>query len=1793
MHRSLVFVCVIVSLLAFCPTVVRAQSHQSDDLALSPTLASSGSAVSGDVEVLESEFRYTVREVATGESLWQIATTRAGLDYEGAVLFELSPSDVGLLALLSDPSGGYYIEVCAGGTGALSRQAIPAAGHTPTGRVLTISDGGICFAVEVVPDDGVGWASLLFQLSELDFIGGVPREHSEVQQMLDAGYAAICAGDVDASEYVDYLDLAEAADALATGVTTTAADINRDGLVDVADLQAVVADLGCRSVWKHSEFTYPIGDAAVTYDDLGGIVFSHAEAEYERQLPDASQVIAVTYIPDTEHLPVPVFHDVPWTLVGTELRFTMLGHGEYVIEYLAPGLDGMERRAAIVDHLAATRQDECVVEWSAEHRGTRSVGISMQFANGKFRPGTLAVVRASAAGVDLIAEGVVTVNAAPIDPASLSASPGGMEYQLLCQPGSLMYFAADPISICGESSSSNSTMELSVASTPALGLITTGDQDADGFWDDLEVLVGSDPTSSVSIPLATVDRDGDGLSDAFECGQFGSNPVLIDSDHDGVTDWDENRMGFLPLAVDSDDDGVLDRDEYVYRLEDSDKDGVGDLFELFFGTDPLLVDSDRDGASDGEEIRFGTSPTDGIIRMPAIGAGTDTDGDGIADSAESRVYGSDPENRDSDGDGLDDGNEVLAGRHVGIAEHSDTDSDSDGLTDLHEQNLGTDPGNNDTDGDQVSDHQELLLGGDPLSEDAYTPSSDGYDVTWSPVQLYATGQGGDAFAEMGIGTQFGSTRSCRWSRPDAASVSFSRANLQQNHIVCGDGALHSSVVAPLSTEIPAGAGQSVRISWNVKGSYRAQVDIYVPPIARNLEVMAIPVSGDVLDAEIFNGCVYQGLLRLSIEKTRSGDDSWVSTQGVVDLVLVPSDGELFDDVLVSREKLVVGVNNEPNTAAFAAGASNVHPRIVPPTQASPADNHPYLSPFVYGPGPFWRSSGQIDGRAAGLRAYHNSIGLRIPGYLARAAGGLELEVAYEGPPPGLEEHIVARDPGSASNTAKMKFPYKFRLWPQDPQDLTPEFYSLREYFANSGYLANGQRVLVSDLPSEYGGDSFNIWFAVEALSPSDSWMGDRVSLSLKLLSREPPGVRYDPRCRSLQEGTEEETNTIWEEAVQSYEIDVTAFEMILRRASAYAIGFEGDPYSAGFAGTRLDLQAVEASARVDAIERVDAISSDGVSAVVLSLIPRPPSHVTTTMHQGGGNVTVPVVFPLTEVVPPLPLTEAEIRAHWDLPRVEGTDFLIVPPSFGRLRYSGESTGGTLRQAPDGYGHNFDFTRTHVSEVNDYGTSVKFDWEEDGHVYSQYAYRSLLTVQPPVVFVHGLWGNSGDSYWPRDVWRMSTPSGILDESTLDDRPRPEANYDLLSVDYADLHSEGFDRTLHRLNEKVMETKWRARRGLLDMRVQGFWPGSCARGLRVDAQRVDVVAHSMGGLLTQLAVSDIEGSFPRLLIGGFAPPGLGGKNYSPQGVSNFTLERLAELPVEYLPGEALDYLRIDNLGAGDFRFVVTLGTPYDGSPLSNAAASNAGASLSKRAKVATLRFGDADDPVQYLGGLNEALVDLGYGSTALIAMRPGNDALKQMAAIPPVRYPPARQMPTVFAFAGELPPGVRSWTMNSVAEQALSLFGSPPVDGVSPPAVLLLRLFFGASDVVVDEIAPGDRTAWNAYRAAAGRFASSMVLADRVLSLSSQRSDGVVTVQSQLAGGAGAYVPSTNGEFGAVVQNHKHSPHTRVSQIGVDGFLSGVHGENASDELSRYVAAMLMHGYINESGVPIYLRPYVGW
>jgi len=110
---------------------------------------------------------------------------------------------------------------------------------------------------------------------------------------------------------------------------------------------------------------------------------------------------------------------------------------------------------------------------------------------------------------------------------------------------------------------------------------------------------------------------------------------------------------------------------------DADKDGLLKSEEKRLGTNPNNFDTDGDGLSDGDEVRkYRTNPLKG-----------DTDGDGLSDADEVLKYKTDPLKADTDGDGLSDGDEISLTKTDPLK----ADTDGDGYNDGEEVKNKTNP----------------------------------------------------------------------------------------------------------------------------------------------------------------------------------------------------------------------------------------------------------------------------------------------------------------------------------------------------------------------------------------------------------------------------------------------------------------------------------------------------------------------------------------------------------------------------------------------------------------------------------------------------------------------------------------------------------------------------------------------------------------------------------------------------------------------------------------------------------------------------------------------------------------------------------------------------------------------------------------------------------------------------------------------------------------------------------------------------------------------------------------------
>ena len=221
--------------------------------------------------------------------------------------------------------------------------------------------------------------------------------------------------------------------------------------------------------------------------------------------------------------------------------------------------------------------------------------------------------------------------------------------------------------------------------------------------------LNGDPDIEVTVqPPVLLDSDNDGICDIWEINLFGTDPLKADTDNDGVSDGRELGIDFSkplvcsakpifmdlskfdpldpdgfvsdPLNPDTDGDGIVD------GALDTDGDNVTDTGEIFYyRTNPQLADTDGDGLTDYQEVHI--TNTNPLVANPLD---TDSDGDKLTDVDELNKYHTDHLHIDTDRDGLTDYQEVIGLEVAGVIIP-----------------LGTNPNSKDTDGDGIEDNQEL------------------------------------------------------------------------------------------------------------------------------------------------------------------------------------------------------------------------------------------------------------------------------------------------------------------------------------------------------------------------------------------------------------------------------------------------------------------------------------------------------------------------------------------------------------------------------------------------------------------------------------------------------------------------------------------------------------------------------------------------------------------------------------------------------------------------------------------------------------------------------------------------------------------------------------------------------------------------------------------------------------------------------------------------------------------------------------------------------------------------------
>ncbi|NUQ75603.1 MAG: hypothetical protein HUU21_18820, partial [Polyangiaceae bacterium] len=273
----------------------------------------------------------------------------------------------------------------------------------------------------------------------------------------------------------------------------------------------------------------------------------------------------------------------------------------------------------------------------------------------------------------------------PEDLPMIAGTPGSMSRMDLDVVDMTQLLSEGQVEITIKAQSGGELFDLAgiVASIPAFT-----DKDGDTISDDEELLIGT--------KVDDADSDDDGVPDNLEgCSDLAncSEPFYAaDADGDGVIN---------ALDPDSDGDGLFDGTELGLdcSLEATNKAAGRCIPDADMGktvTDALYHDTDGGGVKDGSEDINLNGMVDTGETDPTAGNGADdaqiidSDSDGLSDGLEVQI-GSNPNDADSDDDGLMDGQEVDPAVDTdgdGLRNVLDVDSDNDALPDGLEAGKG-------------------------------------------------------------------------------------------------------------------------------------------------------------------------------------------------------------------------------------------------------------------------------------------------------------------------------------------------------------------------------------------------------------------------------------------------------------------------------------------------------------------------------------------------------------------------------------------------------------------------------------------------------------------------------------------------------------------------------------------------------------------------------------------------------------------------------------------------------------------------------------------------------------------------------------------------------------------------------------------------------------------------------------------------------------------------------------------------------------------------------------------------
>ncbi|MCK6571021.1 thrombospondin type 3 repeat-containing protein [Myxococcota bacterium] len=201
---------------------------------------------------------------------------------------------------------------------------------------------------------------------------------------------------------------------------------------------------------------------------------------------------------------------------------------------------------------------------------------------------------------------------------------------------------------------------------PDVRLIDVGGPTGGGMTEDVPIFADAATDAGLGDMGATTDTDGDGVPDGADNCPMAPNPGQEDGDADGegdACDGDTDGDG-VPPDVDNCPDAPnadqldFDRDGQGDACDaDPDGDGLDEATEAMRGTNPRAADSDGDGLADGADTCPTVADRLGLDKN-ADGTGDacdpDDDADGVPDWRDNCAQTANPDQADADADGTGD-----------------------------------------------------------------------------------------------------------------------------------------------------------------------------------------------------------------------------------------------------------------------------------------------------------------------------------------------------------------------------------------------------------------------------------------------------------------------------------------------------------------------------------------------------------------------------------------------------------------------------------------------------------------------------------------------------------------------------------------------------------------------------------------------------------------------------------------------------------------------------------------------------------------------------------------------------------------------------------------------------------------------------------------------------------------------------------------------------------------------------------------------------------------------------------